>query len=485
MATETMNLTCAICVETFNRTIRKKVSCQSCQTDICGACIKRFLADTVQEPNCMNCHELYSTDFLDANFTKAYRKSALSKVRTHVIVEREKRHLPELQHRAAALKHFDRLVEEENNLRTEYYKTEEVAFHLKASQKNYALIVARKDMKDTDLYKDAAEEMKRIQGELQLVNAVLKDIRNTMDVLQEEQSKYHDIYNNGGTKAVETIVRCVKEGCKGFLDESTSKCGLCNTQACLKCHLEISEDECHVCKQEDIDTVTAISNETKPCPTCNTRIFRDYGCDQMWCTQCHTTFNWHTGKIEHGRIHNPHYLQWVRARKNAVSIRELGDVPCGGLPLLSEVQNKLQDIGVSNAYRIYASVIYKLTQTIATKEMNKYPVVHGRTEEMNIISIQYLANRISEPVWTAQLFKTEQVKEMNKEHRQILDMMLAVLVDYFHRITTEIESEEHLCEIINEIEQLRIYFNTVSGSLNKRFDCKSFKSIPFDWAKFT
>jgi hypothetical protein len=34
-------------------------------------------------------------------------------------------------------------------------------------------------------------------------------------------------------------------------------------------------------------------------------------CNQMWCVDCHTAFDWRTGRIEH-KIHNPHYYEWMR-----------------------------------------------------------------------------------------------------------------------------------------------------------------------------
>jgi hypothetical protein len=36
------------------------------------------------------------------------------------------------------------------------------------------------------------------------------------------------------------------------------------------------------------------------------------GCNQMFCVQCHTAFDWKTGEIETGPIHNPHYFDMMR-----------------------------------------------------------------------------------------------------------------------------------------------------------------------------
>jgi hypothetical protein len=36
------------------------------------------------------------------------------------------------------------------------------------------------------------------------------------------------------------------------------------------------------------------------------------GCNQMFCVQCHTAFDWATGEIETGVIHNPHYFDMMK-----------------------------------------------------------------------------------------------------------------------------------------------------------------------------
>lgn len=484
---ERVNVRCSICVNTFTfGTLRKKVTCKKCHTDICAQCIKRFLSDTLQEPNCMNCHDLYTADFLDENFTKTYRKTVLNQVRATIVAENEKRFLPELQHRAVALRQYDKLFAQEEEARINYFKTEEMLYQLKATWKKAALVLNRSDIPATDdTYKEAQAEFDRVSQEIPLVNTLVKDTKKLIDEIHDEQSKQFDIYYHGANQTVTKVYNCVKEGCKGFVDEASQKCGLCNTLVCQHCRLEITTDGTeHVCKKEDIETINAINKETKPCPTCNTRIFKMFGCDQMWCTSCHTTFSWNTGRIERGRVHNPHYQEWVRANSIVQFPREVGDVPCGGLPPLKGIQDKFKELNVSPANFVYMTVVYKMTQNIATREMNKYQVIQGRTEESNIASIQYLADKISEKVWISKLLKIEQKKEMNKEHRLILDMLLAVLIDYFRGMVSEVKNNTQIIEMLDEIEELRKYFNTVSESLNKRFDCKNFKNIPLDWSKF-
>ena len=62
-----------------------------------------------------------------------------------------------------------------------------------------------------------------------------------------------------------------------------------------------------------IATAKMIKDSSRGCPGCGERISKIDGCDQMWCPSCHVAFSWRTGEIENGRIHNPHYYQWMRA----------------------------------------------------------------------------------------------------------------------------------------------------------------------------
>jgi hypothetical protein len=160
-------------------------------------------------------------------------------------------------------------------------------------------------------------------------------------------------------------------GCRGFLSHG-GKCGLCKTRVCSKCHepkldtegtedevVEVVEEEIqepvkvveevrqepveevrmevvetirrnrHVCDPNNIETANLLKKDTKACPKCASMIFKISGCDQMFCTQCHTAFSWRTGSIETKVIHNPHYYQYLREQSADGEIpRNPLDNPC-------------------------------------------------------------------------------------------------------------------------------------------------------------
>lgn len=472
MAAEAQADTCAICVEPFNRTVRKVVSCENCQTDICSKCIKRFLAETLQEPNCMQCRELYTNEFMDNWFSVNYRRQALRNVREIILVEREKQHLPELMHRADALKKSNQimreiheLAREASQMRKEFRKVDDYIQHI---QDTMTFPVDDDTTKTLTLSFQKRTEF----------NKLLKEYGKKEDALYTQKSKYYEVYRHGGTVKINAVIPCINGSCKGFLNNDFV-CGLCETCVCPDC-LEI-KGEAHVCLQENIDSVKAIEIETRPCPTCHTRIFKTDGCDQMFCMHCHTAFSWDTGRIERGRIHNPHYFEWIKKQKTSMP-REMGDVPCGGLPMLFQVQQHIDSINVSISNYIYLGAIFKMADFIQQKEVRKYPVTMGREEELNFASIEYLAGIITERRWRGVLGTLEKKKEINTEKRLILDMLIAVLTDYFRGIF-EMTQPEQVAVMLDEIEELRQYYNVCIDNLRQRFDNYNFKKISKDWSK--
>ena len=52
-----------------------------------------------------------------------------------------------------------------------------------------------------------------------------------------------------------------------------------------------------------------------------------HNCSQMFCTECHASFDWNSLRLNNGAIHNPHAAAWMR--ENRGRAREVGDIQCG------------------------------------------------------------------------------------------------------------------------------------------------------------
>ena len=133
----------------------------------------------------------------------------------------------------------------------------------------------------------------------------IRDINRQIRRLRIQQSDLQ--LNKTKKERAKFIKACPAENCRGFLS-SQYKCGICENWTCPECN-EIkgpNRDAPHTCNPEAVATAKLLANDTKGCPNCGVGIFKIEGCDQMWCTECHTAFSWRTGQIERN-IHNPHY----------------------------------------------------------------------------------------------------------------------------------------------------------------------------------
>jgi hypothetical protein len=120
-----------------------------------------------------------------------------------------------------------------------------------------------------------------------------KHIREELAELDEEIEKLarqrrlleRTIYNPELDKTKEiqktSFMRsCAAEGCRGFLS-SQWKCGICELWTCPDCH-ELKganrDDPDHKCDPNNIETAKLLNKDTKPCPKCQTKIFKIDGC---------------------------------------------------------------------------------------------------------------------------------------------------------------------------------------------------------------
>jgi hypothetical protein len=107
--------------------------------------------------------------------------------------------------------------------------------------------------------------------------------------------------------------RCNDGACPSCPDGIVSEliCGACQARVCPECFC-VENDE-HRCREEVVSSLGKIRETTRKCPGCHAPIEKASGCFQMFCTQCHTAFDWKDGSVlEKDRIHNPHYYNHQR-----------------------------------------------------------------------------------------------------------------------------------------------------------------------------
>jgi len=110
-------------------------------------------------------------------------------------------------------------------------------------------------------------------------------------------------------------IGCPAPNCLGFISH-THVCVLCSCEICPDCHEICKSSSQHRCDPGTVASIKAVFQEAKPCPKCSALISKTEGCDQMFCTQCNTTYSWLTNDLIKGPVHNPHYFQWLFSLRN-------------------------------------------------------------------------------------------------------------------------------------------------------------------------
>lgn len=127
------------------------------------------------------------------------------------------------------------------------------------------------------------------------------------------QLKIKHIKLNGvGNRKRDIIHFCFNKDCPGILSER-DQCSSCNSLCCIKCnHISMQTEE-HKCKEEDL-MLTKLLSKSRRCPKCKEMITKSFGCDVMWCTLCHTHFDYRTGDfIRTGNLHNPEFIEYLNS----------------------------------------------------------------------------------------------------------------------------------------------------------------------------
>jgi hypothetical protein len=374
----------------------------------------------------MSCRKAYTRDALANMFSLNFVAKDYKNHRENILFEREKCLLPATQ------------LELEREIRV-------ASFTRKLSQLRRQMENQKSLAKNDDILKAIRKEIKDLTEERRVLNG------NTKQKKGVEEPK------------VVVVKKCPQGECRGFLNKDW-ECGLCNTHVCKDCHAITGDG--HECKPEDVETAKLLAKETKDCPACGTSIFKISGCDQMWCTQCHTAFSWNTLKIEKGVIHNPHFYEFQRQANGGVAPRVPGDVQggCGELPP--------HYICVSG----WAKMDYKQAELSILSEMHR-SINHIQYVMLprNVIADngdlrkQYLTHIIDEATFKCKLQRREKMRLLQQETQQVLEMFATCATDLVVKSLSD--------NAMGEIEELMAYFNDTMKKTASVFKCQTFQMV--------
>ena len=180
-------------------------------------------------------------------------------------------------------------------------------------------------------------------------------------------------------------------------------------------------------------------------------------CSQMWCPDCHTAFDWRTGHVETGRIHNPHYMEFKRGR---ISSREHADIPCGGIPSFRE----LRQIEASDDILRFATVLSNLDREIIYRYGDNYD------GDNQYLRVAYMLNELEEAPFKKELQRRDKQRERFRDITNIYRMVIDTGGDLLRQYVID---QDRVDEIIDIAIKLVEYANEVIMTIQKRYNCVS------------
>lgn len=432
-------MTCNICCDDYNKSTRSKVCCPYCDFDVCRTCCETYILSE-NSPKCMKpeCAKEWTRKFLRENFTNVFLTSKYKEHLENLLFDQEKALMPATQP----------LVEE------------------KIRKKNL-----KKQISEIDkLIFDLEKQKRQLEYSAQFGPSV-------SSAEKEERAKF--------------VRQCPANGCRGFLSTQW-KCGICEQWSCPDCHeLKGPDRDCqHTCDPNNLETAKMLAKDSKPCPKCQSLIFKISGCDQMWCTQCHTAFSWKTGKLEKN-IHNPHYYEWQRKNGGGAAPRNPGDIECGRelahytsdrINTLAKKHSDLHKFEKKEVPSYYGSSrkefrnIDTYSENIRLLQNIIRNIIHNtRVELPNFqtdyvaknqdLRVEYLEGIISEDFFKISIQRNDKKNRKNTEIAQVLQLANTAITDIVYRIMDNLDksaSGQHkLATLMLEFDQIRDYCNDI------------------------
>lgn len=382
---------CLVCIEPFNSR-RVAIACPySCGLECCSTCHEKYLLDSAQEPHCMQCRREWSVIFMEKNFPKT-TVTRLKRHRNKLIMAKDMSHLPRAQ---TVLE----MRQEQEALREQYYAMKDTV-----NQLGESLGDLNHQIEDAM----AGEEITRLKGEAAL-----------------------------GCKKV----KCPLESCRGFMVRGT--CGTCHQKVCMQCYRAKEEKEEHKCVPEDVENVKYLKAHSKPCPKCGIRTSKTEGCSQMFCIECKTAWNWNTGAVEKGIIHNPHFFEWQRQNQGRVE-RNPQDIICGGLPdRLPLCYGK----EIQSMFGVFRGIEHDAQQVVPHKLNTD-------------LQIRYLENTLDKKEYARRLGQRDHMQRKQEAFRDLNMMFRLAATDIFQRLLQVNSSQRSdLQPFMDELNRLKDYYN--------------------------
>lgn len=399
---------CVICIEPFDKK-RKPITCY-CGFICCSSCSATYILGEKQKPKCMSCKQEWGRKFMVDNFSKTFVKNEYTGLIKDVLFDTETALLPATQP------------------------------------------FVEKKLKIEALEKKRLELQKQINELYKRQNIISNEIRKLQNKTETERREF--------------IRKCPNQTCNGFLSTSL-KCELCHIHACSKCREIMPPNSEHTCCPNILANIKMMENNTKPCPKCASMIFKIDGCNQMFCTICHTAFSWTTLEIQTKNIHNPHYFHWLQTQQQEHPITNADlNLGCEITPHFSlQLKKRLHQNQNNN---IIETLIYEICRNILHIQDIEYTRFTTHYDDNLHLRARYLMNQISKEEFKKQVQRNDKGVEKKNEIRTLLTMYVDCMRNILHRLYADVRIVN---SALSEMNELKKYVNGCFKDISKYYGC--------------
>lgn len=430
--------------------MKKPISCKLCNFTACYKCFSKYMLECTLNPKCMKCDKPWSRKYLVDSFGQYFVTHTYKKKREDVLFDVEKAMLPDTQPLAAQ-------TLEIKKLQKQISEREQSIASLQES-------INRLDVGVLDSeFEEYLETRKNYRMQIHDHNEEKYMIQLRRDRIYSRMVHRN---RNNSAKRTELVVKCPGADCRGFamMKSNGLSCDLCDTVLCKECHEPLDKgtsvpSDKHTCDPNTLETVKLLRKDSKNCPSCKSVIYKIDGCDQMFCTQCHTAFSWRTGEVSTGRIHNPHYYEYLR--RNGNDVRELGDIPCGGLPRAT------RDIVNNRSY----SKVHRIVAHFEYDEIFRLRQDCNRNEGNQDLRVSYLNKEICINTFKSEIYRREKALEKKREIIAVLTTFVVVCSDIFRNILGDENAFKDEKSTMEQFDNIRAFTNESLTEISRVYKC--------------
>lgn len=419
------------------------VKCSFCYDEACGTCWKTFLIQHPQ-PKCMFCSMKYTEKILRQTFPTGWIENEYCEkiMETLKSIEMSKMNITE-----DFIPLYQNMKTIKGNIQRKKEEILNIIQDTKLAKDEYTRLNQCKE-RSFNVYKKIQSLLqveKNLKIELESMNLELKNCNRKLSDQETVSAR------------ITKKIACGFKDCRGTVSDGDPICKICKSPTCMKCHQLRSRN--HECNDSDVQSVKLMSEDSKPCPRCNSMIYRIDGCASMFCTNCRTGFNWVTLAINRSAIvDNPHFHQFAATVRRPLQDSEISCVnklidtlnPIKIFQRIEVLELKKDDKDkIMKIFRQYLNVNDEILPTLVPKNIYL-------SDPNRLLRLQFIHSDITEKQYKKELYKINKDQLVNSELFDLYSTFVEVADESLKKYLSK---EITFCEWEEEVDHMKKFIN--------------------------